>query len=249
VALLLKHRDGHLPVKRAFITGHSLGGGIANVAHLVVRGQLALSQAGLLGSGSPWTNPKLNKVDWLACTFASLQPIVRKYVDKIPSLIADLDASSYNVVYGCDPVSRAPGMLKFLGDCVEVVAPKIVKETVGLPAWAGIGLFLDGKFSSFHGVDTATSDVVKFLKNKGVTEVIGQFTHVGTVVYLAAEGLNPPKEGAGYVYLTGKDDIQKVLNVKEGEFLKLWGGVKGEGKYAEAAAKAHNAAYLRFVYK
>ena len=68
-------------------------------------------------------------------------------------------------------------------------------------------------------------------------------------MYLAAEGLNPPKEGAGYVYLTGKDDIQKVLNVKEGEFLKLWGGVKGEGKYAEAAAKAHNAAYLRFVYK
>ena len=242
VELITKHN-----VKRVCFTGHSLGGGIANVAHLVVRAQLKKA-------GSPWHEPagQVAKVTWLACTFASLQPIVRKYVDpdKIPPLMAELDASSYNVVYGCDPVSRAPGMLKFLGDCVEVVAPKIGKETVGTVAWLGIGVFLDGKLGSpLHGVDTATHDVVKFLKNNGVTEVIGQFTHLGTVVYLAAEGLNPPKKGAEYVYLEGEDAIQKVLNVKGDDFLKLWGGVKGEDKYAEAFDKAHNAAYLRFVYK
>ena len=35
VGLIEKHK-----VERAFFTGHSLGGGLANVAHLVVRGQL-----------------------------------------------------------------------------------------------------------------------------------------------------------------------------------------------------------------
>ena len=58
-------------VERAFFIGHSLGGGIANVAHLVVRGQLKKA-------GSPWA--KLDgKVTWLACTFAALQTIVRLY--------------------------------------------------------------------------------------------------------------------------------------------------------------------------
>ena len=66
VALARLHK-----VKRAFFTGHSLGGGLANVAHLCVRGQLKKA-------GSPWA--KLDgKVTWLACTFAALQTIVRLY--------------------------------------------------------------------------------------------------------------------------------------------------------------------------
>ena len=53
VDLIEKHK-----VERAFLTGHSLGGGLANVAHLVVRGQLKKA-------GSPWA--KLNgKVAWLS---------------------------------------------------------------------------------------------------------------------------------------------------------------------------------------
>ena len=58
-------------VKRSFITGHSLGGGLANVAHLLVRGQLKKA-------GSPWA--KLDgKVDWLCLSFAAPQTIVRLY--------------------------------------------------------------------------------------------------------------------------------------------------------------------------
>ena len=66
VGLIEKHK-----VERAFFTGHSLGGGMANVAHLIVRGQLKKA-------GSPWA--KLDgKVTWLACTFAALQTVVRLY--------------------------------------------------------------------------------------------------------------------------------------------------------------------------
>ena len=115
VDLIEKHN-----VKRAFITGqHSLGGGIANVAHLVVRGQLKTA-------GSPWF--KLDgEVAWLACTFAAPESIVRQYEKKNlppPLLINDLDEWSSNIVYGCDPVPRI--MLAYGGNLLEIVVPKII---------------------------------------------------------------------------------------------------------------------------
>ena len=71
MALVQKKRKGYKPVTRAFITGHSLAGGMANIAHLFVK-------AGAKKAGSPWA--KLDgKVTWLACTFASPVTIVRLY--------------------------------------------------------------------------------------------------------------------------------------------------------------------------
>ena len=80
VDLIIQHK-----VERAFLTGHSLGGGIANVAHLVVRGQLALAQTDDLGKNSAWAKLYAAKngawlgdqITWLSCTFASPQTIVR----------------------------------------------------------------------------------------------------------------------------------------------------------------------------
>ena len=113
-------------VKRVFHTGHSLGGGIANIAHLVVRGQLKKA-------GSPWAK-LVDQVTWLACTFASPQTIVRKYDPETMSdeatktLVFELDTSSYNFVYGCDAVPRILGMLKYLGGLLETVVPKIADD-------------------------------------------------------------------------------------------------------------------------
>ena len=261
VDMVLKPREKYKPVERAFITGHSLGGGIANVAHLVVRGQLALAQAGLLGPTSPWAKLGDKVIKWSACTFASPQTIVRKYeTDNKPEppLMAELDESSYNVVYGCDLVSRAPGMLNFIGDCMEVVAPKIAEELVkgdpkgpfgkleGEAKWLALKTFLDKVHPlGIKSVDGAAVDAVKFAKNNGVTEVIGQFTHVGTVVYLAAKGIEPPKHPVEYMHLKGEADIQKVLNVEGNDFLNLWGDPT---KYMESAQKAHNEAFHRLIF-
>ena len=249
VDLVEKHK-----VERAFITGHSLGGGIANVAHLVVRAQLKKV-------GSPWHELVGKVTTWRACTFASLQTIVRKYETENkpePPLMAELDESSYNVVYGCDLVSRAPGMLNFIGDCMEVVAPKIAEELVkgdpkgpfgkleGEAKWLALKTFLDKVHPlGIKSVDGAAVDAVKFAKNNGVTEVIGQFTHVGTVVYLAAKGIEPPKHPVEYMHLKGEADIQKVLNVEGNDFLNLWGDPT---KYMESAQKAHNEAFHRLIF-
>ena len=213
----------HHKVKRVFLTGHSLGGGIANIAHLVVRGQLKKA-------GSPWAK-LVDQVTWLACTFASPQTIVRKYDPETMSdeatktLVSELDTSSYNFVYGCDAVPRILGMLKYLGGLLETVVPKIADD--------GLNNVVNGlswvKKLVTHGIlrvanaeqriDDAGQAAVKLLKSNGLSEVVAQFTHIGMVVYQAPEA----KE---YQYLVGKADIDEVLDVNGEKFTELLGDPK-----------------------
>ena len=206
-------------VKRVFFTGQSLGGGLANVAHLCVRGQLKKA-------GSPWAELD-GKVTWLAYTFASPQTIVRKYEpDPPPRLMADLDDSSYNVVYGCDVVPRYPGMLTYLGAIVETVAPDILvdiaDEKLEHSKYVGTLLkifpFINNKAKNKADAagDKIADAAVKFLKEKGLAEVMGRYTHTGTVMYKETED-------QAYVPLKGKAEIQEKLDVVKGDlaFTKL----------------------------
>ena len=189
-------------VKRVFFTGHSLGGGLANVAHLAVRGQLALGQAGLLGSGSPWTNPNLAKeVKWLACTFAAPATIVRPPAET--QLIKDLDDSSYNIVVGCDAVPRGLGMLTYLDDVLKSVVLPLIGQKTKDEVLNTLPFFLLNTAGK-NGVDP-----VKLLKSSGTTTVMRQFTHIGTVVYK-----KPVREDFSYeyIYLLGKTEISGELD-------------------------------------
>ena len=214
VDLITKHN-----VKRVCFTGHSLGGGVANVAHLVVRAQLKKV-------GSPWAKLDGSKVAWLACTFAAPQTIVRLYEpEKPPPLIVDLDGSSYNVVYNCDAVPRLPSMYKYTTLLVEEVMPQIIvkqaEDKIKLPALL-----------------VAAVLVVKFLKGNGVVFVAGQFTHLGTVVYKESEGKDYRTGKPGvWSYSKGTDAIQETLDVKNIlEFNKLMGPTQ---KYGESLLAAH----------
>ena len=191
VALALKKRKGYKPVTRAFITGHSLAGGMANVAHLFVK-------AGAKKADSPWAE-LAGKVTWLACTFASPVTIVRLYgPDNIPPLIVDLDASSYDVVYGCDAVPRL-SFLKYVGALLEIAAPEIAKAEGEAGAIKKIEEKFGFKFPSFlkglvgvaikhnpigdldDGLDNLAHYAVKFLKKTGLTELMLQYSHIGTI--------------------------------------------------------------------
>ena len=187
-------------------------------SHLVVRGQLKKA-------GSPWA--KLDgKVTWLACTFAAPQTIVRLYEEKNippPSLINDLDESSFNIVYGCDPVPR-PGMLAFLGNFLEIVVPKIVDEDV-LGDIPYLGCLLKYVPLTKEGVG-----VVKKLKKDGAAHVVNQLTHLGTIAYQRTEDEE-------YMYLKTEPKIREVLDVKDKTaFLKLWGEEKD---YKQSLLDAH----------
>ena len=219
-------------VERAFFTGHSLGGGIANVAHLVVRAQLKKA-------GSPWA--KLDgKVTWLACTFAALQTIVRLYpsMENIPPLIADLDASSYNIVYGCDPIPRAPSMYKYLGAVVEHVLPKLIEErtTDKIPV---LGLLTKAvKNRAEDMVGGAVDSAIDMLTKDGLVEVMSHFTHVGVVIYQAPEASEFVYLGpVGTTWNDPAKDIRKTLDVNEDAFHELMGD---PDEYMESLTGAHS---------
>ena len=235
VKLIKKHN-----VKRVFFTGHSLGGGVANVAHLVVRGQLKKA-------GSPWAELE-GKLAWSACTFAAPQTIVRLYEAENktpPPLVGDLDASSYNVVYGCDAVPRLPGMLKYMGDLVERAVPKIIENTaremtIGeLPWWAMVRKFVAGRLiDAVDGPLTSGADAgVRFLKDNGIAGIVRNYTHQGTVVYLAPGAVE-------YVQLAGAD-IAKTLDVNGKDFDELLGN---ESDWAKNLREAHSKSYNTLMF-
>ena len=192
-------------VERVYFTGHSLGGGVANVAHLVVR-------ARLMTENSLWAGKDLT---CLAYTFAAPQTIVREY-EKTgaapPRLIVELDASSYNVVYGCDPVPRAPGMLEFLGTISSTFAtyeiaefasnPLLAKFLMALLAWE-----VAAAFSSQYGPIKLPSLFASVLSlTVEQAHVMRKFTHLGTVVYKS-----PDTEE--WEHFTTTAVIEKNLNV------------------------------------
>ena len=156
-------------VTRSFITGHSLGGGLANVAHLVVRGQLKKAV-------SPWAK-LYGKVDWLCLSFAAPQTIVRLYEpEAAPILIRDLDNSSFNIVYGCDIVPR-PGMLAYVGNLLEIVVPNILEEEYSLilNKYPFLRALLSlRKLASL--LDNDSEAVIKFLKDKGYAFTLDSLT-------------------------------------------------------------------------
>jgi len=217
VDLIEKHK-----VERAFFTGHSLAGGMANIAHLVVRGQLKKA-------GSPWARLD-GRVTWLACTFAAPQTIVRLYksAEDKPQLIIDLDESSYNVVYGCDAVPRAPAMLNFIGELMETVVPKVIADKI--PAWG----ILKWSFRAEKKAGAAVDGAISRLEKDGLVEVMSHFTHLGAVVYKG------PTDLAFKHYGPGRAAIRDKLDVKDKDFHQLLGEPDDPEEYVEALSDAHS---------
>jgi len=215
VELVEKHK-----VERAFITGHSLGGGLANVAHLIVRGQLKKA-------GSPWF--KLDKVTWLSYSFSAPETIVRLYKpESTPCLMTELDNSSFNFVYGCDPVPRV-GMLKYLGNFLQIAVPKIVQAEIscsGIPFCHIVKDLLARK----KIVSGAMDGLVKFLKSSGTAYAANQLTHLGTVVYQGSENLE-------YEHIKGTAAIREKLDIGGEAFTQLW--PTDPKKYPKAFIDAH----------
>lgn len=165
-------------------------------------------------------------------------------------LVADLDASSYNVVYGCDAVPRLPGMLKYMGDLVEKVAPKLIMsnleeradEYVGSLSWIvrlAANAAVDRARDAIENLlKTVPGAAVRFLKDKGIAEVVRHYTHQGTVVYLAPGALE-------YVQLKGAE-IKKTLDVNGEAFDKLLGN---ESDWASSLGADHSKSYNTLMFK
>ena len=117
-------------------------------------------------------------------------------------------------------------MLTYLGAIVETVAPDILvdiaDEKLEHSKYVGTLLkifpFINNKAKNKADAagDKIADAAVKFLKEKGLAEVMGRYTHTGTVMYKETED-------QAYVPLKGKAEIQEKLDVVKGDlaFTKL----------------------------
>ena len=159
-------------------------------------------------------------------------------MENIPPLIADLDASSYNIVYGCDPIPRAPSMYKYLGAVVEHVLPKLIEErtTDKIPV---LGLLTKAvKNRAEDMVGGAVDGAIDMLTKDGLVEVMSHFTHVGVVIYQAPEASEFVYLGpVGTTWNDPAKDIRKTLDVNEDAFHELMGD---PDEYMESLTGAHS---------
>ena len=158
-------------ISQLILTGHSLAGGMAHVAHLAIEGQLSQS-------GTAWSSLQ----GQLTCrTVAFSAPMTILNMDatradtetnKFLQRVAD---HSCNIIFNCDAVPHAVGDIEFLDDIVDDVLPELVK---GIPAprvftlMFGVEDKLDEAFDNFVGNNLKTT-----------LPVLIKYHHIGSIIY------------------------------------------------------------------
>jgi Lipase (class 3) len=155
------------------LTGHSLAGGMAHVAHLALEGQLQTK-------GSLWhplqTRLTVRSVAFAAPMTALINASADSPVDdKTRTFLAKIAAHSCNLVYGPDIVPHGAGDITYSIDVANALVPEALKV---VPYNWVMRLF---------GVQRKVNDALgNFLNKDGVralAKVMVQYQHVGTVVY------------------------------------------------------------------
>jgi len=211
-------------ITEVIMTGHSLGGGIASVAHVLIEGQLQQE-------GTIWAKYKTELLDTKGKEFS-----VKSVVFSAPSSIVDdsngdsmttdfldkISSNACNIVYSQDVVPRIPGNMKFLNDMVDDLVPQVTEGLRGQfgglkGAAAGIAInYLDDNWeSTFTSLKNNTSF-------KDLMSVAGKYQHYGNIIYYANDTAVPQKfKDYGNSVADAPDDIpsfnaiswRKSLNV------------------------------------
>merc|ERR1712165_480527 len=100
-------------IERIVFTGHSLGGGLANVAHVFVR---ALIKEGKSG----WDTSRVKKdITLKTIVFAS----VMSFIDQ-----DEIGENSYNIIYGPDVVPRGYAHADYIYKALEKCLPELISD-------------------------------------------------------------------------------------------------------------------------
>jgi hypothetical protein len=106
-------------IKEIVTTGHSLGGGIGQVGHAIVRAQMQ-------DPNSPWSELKdVNVRSVVFCAPMTTVIVEDGCSEETEQFIEELNENSCNVVFHNDFVPRSYGYLSFLNDFVDDAIPDI----------------------------------------------------------------------------------------------------------------------------
>jgi hypothetical protein len=201
-------------IKEIVTTGHSLGGGIASSAHIIMRAQIE-------DETSPW-NELNGVVNVRSVAFsgpmtlyfepgalASASDETKEFVDRV----AD---NSCNIVSYMDPVPRLAGHMEFINDFANDAIPDL-EETLKESATGFIGgivstvnVFVDIS----KQLEKAKESVINADQAKLILQTCSNFVHAGNIVYYDKDFEKPP------IVLTDKGD-NKLNKGEKGTFRSI----------------------------
>eukprot|EP00978_Attheya_sp_CCMP212_P021809 scaffold64129_cov51-Attheya_sp.AAC.2 len=160
------------------MTGHSLAGGLAQVAHLSIAGSRA-------NRYSPWSDRALKNLNVRSVAFSA--PMTTLNLDRANdpvsvSFVNDVGSNMCNIIYECDPVPRFYANVSFIYALMENAIPQI----------AG-GIPIPRMFRSMFGVQKKIANVLSSaIKSQGdLIKVAEYYRHIGKIIYYEDDQSKP----------------------------------------------------------
>jgi Lipase (class 3) len=160
-------------IDTVLLTGHSLAGGMAQVAHLVLEGQLQTK-------GSLW-HPLQTSLTIRSVAFAAPMTTLVNASESSPvddrtrAFLTKIALHSCNLVYGPDVIPHGAGDITYSID----IAAALVPEAISVMPYNWV--------MRMFGIERKMNDAIGKILSKdsvmALAKALVQFQHVGTVVY------------------------------------------------------------------
>uniref|UniRef100_A0A7S2URJ2 Fungal lipase-type domain-containing protein n=1 Tax=Attheya septentrionalis TaxID=420275 RepID=A0A7S2URJ2_9STRA len=191
-------------IKEIITTGQSLGGGVAQVAHLTLRAQIE-------DETSPWS--ALQGVNVRSVAFCG--PMTTVLLDnaspETDAFLEKLWDNSCNFVYKNDVVPRGYGYLSFIEDFVDNAQGDLIKK---IPMNRILKKILDFQGKLENLVDSTKENE----SLSGLLGVLSQYIHMGNLIYYESEDAKPlvlKDMGAFYNNTKKETDLFRCIKYKD----------------------------------
>eukprot|EP00545_Synedropsis_sp_CCMP1620_P002599 CAMPEP_0119012762 /NCGR_PEP_ID=MMETSP1176-20130426/7492_1 /TAXON_ID=265551 /ORGANISM="Synedropsis recta cf, Strain CCMP1620" /LENGTH=488 /DNA_ID=CAMNT_0006965785 /DNA_START=36 /DNA_END=1502 /DNA_ORIENTATION=- len=186
-------------IQELILTGHSLAGGVAQVAHLCIEGSRA-------NAYSPWSASDLKHLVVRSVAFSA--PMTTVNIDRANdaesvAFVNHVGTNMCNVIYESDPVPRGYAHVTFIQEVLENAIPQVVK-----------GVRVPGIFKRMLRVQGRVQKAVgKAIEgNTDVIKIAEYYRHIGKVIYYEDDKSKPVTYiDKGFHYSKPKDSTQKLF--------------------------------------
>lgn len=152
---------------------HSLGGGIAQIGHTILRAQQQTE-------GSPWAEIKdINVRSVCFCAPMTHVLLEEGCSEETEDFIEEIDANSCNVVYYNDPVPRGYGYLSFINDVIDDCIPAIGPYLLDGKKFPF--LITKRKISQF--AEAQADKIMESEAFEDVVETLCNYVHPGKIIF------------------------------------------------------------------
>jgi len=217
-------------ITEVITTGHSLGGGMAQVGQVCIRGEIERE-------GSVWktyadklaSNGKELKVKTVAFSAPmSIVNMANAQDTKVKNFLKKIESNSCNIIYSTDPVPRGYGYLSFIDAIAKELIPQVldemIDEKVPLPV-----LWLSNVFDAQHKAEDKAEGIYdNITKSLGdITDVCLKFRHYCKIISYDNDIATPMiLKDYGHDELGSPDNIKNFRDLKWQETPDVIGNIK-----------------------